>query len=174
MSSLRSLLVRARAAVIVGAIVVVGGCGGSSQSKSNTSTGATHSSTAPTSAGSASSTGTAAPSPSGAASVTTGPVRGTLTGANHAPIAGKGWPYTVKVTDANGKPLSGTVDIEFLLDAVVVGHDKPPTHPVKDGTWHDILTFPPQAAIGQTLTLQAVVHTSAGSITLDWPVDVKR
>ena len=34
---------------------------------------------------------------------TTGPVHATLHGANHAPVAGKNWAYTVHVTDASGK-----------------------------------------------------------------------
>jgi hypothetical protein len=153
---------------LVGAIVValvLAGCGGS-KSKSTTTTSASHSATTP-------STSASSQKSSGVASVTTGPVRGSLTGPNHAPTAGQGWPYSVKVMDAGGKPLSGMVDIEFLFGGQVVGRDTPPTHPVKNGTWHDVLTFPAQA-IGEPLMLQAVVHTSAGTITLDWPVTVKR
>lgn len=105
-------------------------------------------------------------------SVTTGPVRGTLHGAGHTPIAGRPWAYSVHVTDASGKPLSGTVAIEFAFNGSVVGHDTPPTHAVTNGHWADRLTFPP-TAIGYPLSFQAVVHTSAGSITLDWPVQVK-
>jgi hypothetical protein len=55
----------------------------------------------------------------------------------------------------------------------VVGHDTPPTHPLRNGTWRSILTFPKQA-IGQPLTFRALVHTDQGSITLDWPVTVTR
>jgi hypothetical protein len=100
-------------------------------------------------------------------------VRASLVGANHKPIVGKDWPYSVHVTDASGKPLSGTVDIEFTFGGQVVGHDSPPTHPVKNGLWHDTLTFP-AASAGQPLSLQAVVHTSTGSVTLGWPVTVKQ
>ena len=109
----------------------------------------------------------------GTSNVTTGPVRGSLTAPDHTPIAGKGWPYTVKVSDPGGKPLDGTVDIEFLFAGQVVGRDPPPTHPLKNGSWHDVLTFPADA-IGQPLTFRAVAHTSKGSISLDWPVNVKR
>jgi hypothetical protein len=154
---------RIQSVVLAGVLtfaVVLGGCGGAK----STTTVVSHTTTAST---------TTSPKPSGAASVTTGPVRGSLTGADHAPAAGKKWLYSVKVTDASGKPLSGSVDIEFLFAGQVVGRDSPPTHPVKNGTWQDLLTFPDQA-IGEPLTLQAVVHTSLGSITLDWPVAVKR
>ncbi|MGO9754376.1 MAG: hypothetical protein ACLP22_23425 [Solirubrobacteraceae bacterium] len=83
----------------------------------------------------------------------------------------KPWAYTVKVTDAAGGPLSGTVDIEFAFGGQVVGHDTPPTHPVRSGAWHGTLTFP-AAAEGEPISVQAVVHTSAGSIALDWPISV--
>lgn len=79
----------------------------------------------------------------------------------------------MKVTDAAGKPLSGTVDIEFVFGGMVVGRDTPPTHPIRDGSWHAKLKFP-AAAVGQPLTFRTVVHTSKGSITLDWPITVKK
>jgi hypothetical protein len=97
----------------------------------------------------------------------------TLVGENHHPTVNKPWGYTVTVTDANGRALSGTVDIEFTFNGVVVGHDTPPTHPVKAGRWHDTLQFPADAT-GQPIDVQAVVHTTLGSLTLDWPVKVKK
>jgi len=132
-------------------LVSVTGCGSSSKSK-------------PASAGS-----TTASSASGGAAVTTGAVHASFQAADHAPKIGKGWPYSVHVTDAGGHPLSGTVKIQFTFGGQVVGTDHPPVHPVRDGLWHDSLTFPPPA-VGQPVTLQAVVHTSAGSVTLNWPV----
>jgi len=104
--------------------------------------------------------------------VTTGPVRGTLVAKDHAPRVGKLWRYEVRVTDAAGHPLNGTVDIEFLFGGQVVGHDTPPTHPIRNGRWHDNLTFP-ATAVGEPLTFQAVAHTTLGTITLDWPVRVR-
>jgi len=96
-----------------------------------------------------------------------------LTGENHAPKANQNWRYSVTVTDSSGHPLNGTVDIEFTFGGQVVGHDTPPTHPVADGRWHDTLQFPAQA-VGEPLSVQAVVHTRLGSITLDWPIEVTR
>jgi hypothetical protein len=84
-----------------------------------------------------------------------------------------GWSYSVRVTDAAGNPLSGTVDVEFVFGGQVVGRDTPPTHPVTNGRWHDTLKFP-AAAVGMPLTFQTVVHTRLGSITLDWPITVKK
>ncbi len=76
------------------------------------------------------------------------------------------------MTDAAGRGLSGSVEIQFVYGDQVVGRDTPPTHPVADGRWHDRVTFP-AAAIGMPLTFRSVVHTSAGTITLDWPVKVR-
>jgi hypothetical protein len=90
---------------------------------------------------------------------------------NHTPTAGRLWPYTV-LAEANGRPVSGTVRIQFVLGGLIVGTDHPPVHPIKHGRWHDLLTFP-KAAIGHPIAVQAVVQTSAGSATLNWPVTVK-
>lgn len=110
---------------------------------------------------------------SGRSAVTAGPLHAVLHGANHAPKLGRPWSYSMTVTDAVGHPLSGTVDIVFTFGGQVVGHDTPPTHPVRNGTWHDTLTFP-AAAVGQQLMFRAVVHASLGSVTLDWPIVVQR
>jgi hypothetical protein len=148
-------------------LVAVAGCGGSSK------TSATGSSSAPTSAAAATSSPNARLPSSGGAAVSTARVRAAFRGANHAPTANRPWAYSVHVTDGAGKGLSGTVGIEFTFGGQVVGRDNPPVHPIEHGLWHDALTFP-HAAIGQPLTLRAVVHTSAGSFTLAWPVTVRQ
>ena len=101
--------------------------------------------------------------------MTTGPVHASFTAPNHTPTVGKSWPYSVRVTDAAGHPLSGTVRIQFTFGGQVVGTDHPPVHPVRNGVWHDNLTFPKEAT-GEPVTLQAVVRASPGSVTLNWPV----
>jgi hypothetical protein len=100
-------------------------------------------------------------------------VRATLHGANHAPKVGRSWRYVLRVTDANGRAESGTVDVGFALGGQVVGHDTPPVHPLRNGLLQDNLMFP-AAAAGYPLALQMVVHTKAGSVTVDWPVTVAR
>ena len=95
-----------------------------------------------------------------------------LTGQNHAPVATKPWHYTVRVSSPTGQPMAGTVETEFAFAGQVVGRESPPTHRLKRGTLTDAVEFP-QQAVGQPLELQVVVHTSAGSQTLDWPVSVK-
>jgi hypothetical protein len=101
-------------------------------------------------------------------------VHASLHGANHKPLAGKPWTYTVHATDASGRPLSGTVDTDFVLPGLgVVGKESPPVHSLKNGVLHDVVTFP-AAAVGHPIALVTVVHTSAGSVALSWPVSVSK
>lgn len=152
----------------LGVVVVAAGCGGG---PSGTAT--VQSATTSTKASGTVATTTTQTATSASASVTTGPVHGALTAHNHAPIVGRPWAYSVRVSTADGKPLSGTVDIEFVFGGVVVGRDNPPTHPVQTGSWRDTVTLPADAA-GQPLTFRAVVHTGGGSITLNWPITAKK
>jgi hypothetical protein len=115
----------------------------------------------------------AAPSGNGTAAVHSGPVHATLVAENHSPKVNVPWTYSVTVTDAAGHPLTGTVDVQFVYGGQVVGRDTPPTHPLKNGHWHDNLEFPAEAT-AIPLTFQTVVHTKLGSVTLDWPVTVTR
>lgn len=110
---------------------------------------------------------------SGASSVKTGPVRATLLGQNHHPVANKNWSYVVHVADAHGRPLSGTLETEFAFNGAVVGKDTPPRHKFTHGGFREKLKFPPMA-VGYPIELQVVVHTAAGSVTLDWPVMVRK
>ncbi len=135
--------------------VAIVGCGGGGHASSSSSTTTT----------------TAATSTGVGASVLTGPVRARLRGESLHPVQGHRWAYSVHVSDAAGRPLSGTVEIEFVFGDQVVGRDTPPSHPVTRGSWHDRIVFPP-AAVGQPLTFRAVVHTARGSVTLDWPIRV--
>jgi hypothetical protein len=172
---------------LIAVALVLAGCGGSSkQSTSTTSTAPAATSaapaatrTAPASTSTAPATTSTAPattsttapanSAGASASVTTGPVHATLTGRDHTPKVGKPWPYSVTVESASGQPLSGTAEVEFTFGGQVVGHDTPPSHPIKHGKWKGTLTYPAQSA-GQPISLQVVVHTKAGNVTLVWPV----
>ena len=168
---------RARAGAwltVLALAVTLAACGGGGKTKSSTTStaAASHSATAPATSSTAPSS-PASSNAGGVASVTTGPVRASLHAPNHSPTAKKLWPYSVKVTDPSGKPLPGTVDTEFLFGSQVVGHEVPPTHPLKNGALRDAVTWPAQA-VGEPLALRVVVHASQRTITLDWPVSVKR
>jgi hypothetical protein len=158
-------------AVVVAALTAAG-CGGS---KSKPGTTTTHATTTTTSH--ATSTSHAAGGASAATAttptVTSGPVHASLHGANHAPIVGKHWAYTVHATAAGGKPLSGTVETEFAFAGTVVGREAPPIHRLKDGVLHDTIEFP-SSAVGHPITLVTVIRTNAGSVALGWPVTATR
>ena len=148
------ILARYKTLVSIAAAVLATGlaaCGGSSKSTSSTkSTSTTVSATKPPASGQ---------------------LHATLRAENHTPTAGKAWTYTVRA-QANGRPVSGTVRTQFVLGGLVVGTESPPVHALKDGRLHDVLTFP-TSAVGHPIAVQAVVQTSAGSATLNWPVTVK-
>jgi hypothetical protein len=142
--------------------LAVAGCGGSSKPRSTSSKATT------------AALPSANPASASSASVTSGPVRATLSAANHTPLANKLWSYTVRATSAGGSPLSGTVETDFVLSGLgVVGKETPPVHALKNGVLHDSITFP-ASALGHPLNLVTVVHTNAGSVALAWPVSVKR
>lgn len=80
----------------------------------------------------------------------------------------------MQATDASGRPLSGSVETDFVVSGIgVVGKETPAVHQLRNGTLHDSLTFPP-AALGHPIMLVTVVHTSAGSVALGWPVNVTK
>jgi hypothetical protein len=158
-----------RAAITaIAAALALAACGSGSSSSSGHTTAAP----AQAGAGAASTTAPARNSAADHAATTTGPVRARLRAPNHDPVAKRNWPYSVVAHGADGRPLTGTVDIQFVYGGQVVGRDTPPTHPLTHGRWHDNLQFP-AASIGVPLTFQVVVHTPRGTVTLDWPVKVK-
>ena len=140
-------------------------CGSSKPATTKSSTSTTTTTAAPVSANPAT-----ASSPTAAS----GPVHATLHGANHAPVAGKNWTYTVHVTDAAGKPPAGTVETDFVVAGLgVVGKETPAVHKLKNGMLTDTLQFPPDA-VGHPITLVTVIHTSAGAVAVGWPVNVSK
>ncbi len=161
---LRQIWIGFTAALLVG---FVGACGSSKPKPASTATAATTQAATTQSA-------SANPVTATASTATTGTLRATLTGTNHTPVVNRNWSYTVRATDPSGKPLSGTVETEFVFPGLgVVGKEAPPTHPLKDGVLTDTLQFP-AAALGHPLRLVTVVHTSAGSVALAWPVTIAK
>jgi len=84
-----------------------------------------------------------------------------IKGQSHHPVVGKTWSYSVKVTNAAGKPVACKIHLQMLLaGAGVVGQVG--THNVKNGVWKETIVahgpnaFPP-AAVGEPLVLQATV-----------------
>lgn len=103
----------------------------------------------------------------------TPPVHVVLTGPNHAPVVDADWSYTVTVSDAHGRRLSGTETTQYLFNGAVVGIEKPQNVPFTNGVYHDTIQFP-KASLGYPLVVRAVVHTSIGTGHADWPIKVKK
>jgi hypothetical protein len=151
-------------AVLAAAILslAVAACGGSAHPAGTT-----------TKASTTTATNSSSSSSSHAVSVTTGPVHATLVATTHQPVAGKNWPYTVTATDAQGHPLSGTVETEFAFGGAVVGKEAPAIHALGDGRMKDMFKFPAKS-VGYPLEVRLVVRTPKGSATLNWPVTVHK
>jgi len=96
----------------------------------------------------------------------------TLFAPTHSPKAGANWNYSIRVRSAAGRPLPATANIEFVFGGQVVGHESPPTHRFV-GDLHDTVQWPAKS-IGIPLVFRAVVSTSAGARSLDYPVQVQR
>lgn len=100
-------------------------------------------------------------------------MHGTLVGQNHAPKVNMPWTYTVTVTDARGRKMSGTETTQYTFEGAVVGTEKPENVRFTAGVYRDTIEFPP-AAVGHPLHVRAVIHTSLGTLALDWPIVVKK
>jgi hypothetical protein len=98
-------------------------------------------------------------------------MQATLVGENHNPKIGTLWSYTVTAKDANGRPLSGTIETEFAYGGSVVGKESPFKHTFSNGSITNKVTFPAEAKGVTGLELQVIVITSVGTKTLDWTVN---
>ncbi|HYB23497.1 MAG TPA: hypothetical protein VED41_06855 [Solirubrobacteraceae bacterium] len=103
----------------------------------------------------------------------THPIHATLVGENHEPIVNRPWHYRVTVTDAQGQELSGTETTHYTFNGAVVGTEKPENVPFTNGEYRDTIEFPAEA-VGYPLDVQTVIHTSLGTVTLEWPIKVRR
>lgn len=108
-----------------------------------------------------------------AAAIARSSIHAKITGANHHPVVGKNWTYSVTVTNAKGKKLSGTETTHYLFDGSVVGTEKPQNVHFKNGRYHDTIQFP-ATAVGEPLAVEAVVKTKDGSGQAMWSITVKQ
>lgn len=90
-------------------------------------------------------------------------------GRNHSPKVGVKWKYFVEATNRSGHALAGKVRTQFLFSGTVVGREVPPYHKLRHGKLADTIVFPSETLRIQ-LTVQVVVTTRQGSVTLDWLV----
>jgi hypothetical protein len=96
-------------------------------------------------------------------------VKATMTVGTHSPTANKAWPISFTVTEG-GKSVKATLTYEWLFGGHVVHREKG-----KSFTGHLSETFQwPVAAVGEPLTLQAVVAVGSATVNLDYAVKVVR
>ena len=98
-----------------------------------------------------------------------------LTAPGHHPKARKRWPVKIVVKTAGGKPISGTVQYNFLFNGSVVQVRSCLDHgntPCKfRGTYRDVLHFP-MRSVGYDLTLRFIVKTRFGTKNIDYAIKV--
>lgn len=97
----------------------------------------------------------------------------TLTGQTHHPKVNGRWSYTVRVTDAAGKPIPAKIHLQVLFAGVPVGQIG--RHEIKNGVWHETIGAPgnppfPPASRGRHLVFQAVVTADGVTVKRDWPI----
>jgi hypothetical protein len=166
-------------AVPAAALLLICGCGSSSQPKTGTgstpSTGSTGSiathatATTPAPASQTATTTTTATSTatSSVVSASVGGVSATLHAATHHPRVQAPWPIHFTVTHA-GAPAHASVSYEYLFAGQVVAHR---SHYTFVGAFSDTFHWP-ASAVGYPLTFRAVIVSSGVTINLDYPVQV--
>jgi hypothetical protein len=103
------------------------------------------------------------------------PFRVTIT-ASHTVRATAKWPVVVRVTDASGKPLSGTLTNNILLGTTPVGKvDNGKVWHFR-GSWREPkgqeITWP-AVAKGETFGFQTVVHVNGRTVKKAFRVNVR-
>ena len=99
--------------------------------------------------------------------------KATFVGGGHTPVINARWPYTVKVTNAKGKPLAaritavvvdpigGVHPVEFFANKKTVTN-----YPIK-GTFRDAIIWPPEAN-GYTVTFKVTVRIGTAKKVLTY------
>ena len=146
---------------VLGAVLVVSGCGGSS---TTTTTKPPPPPPPP-------------PAPA-ATTATSGSVKSTLYAPTRKPKANAKWRYRVVVTDTEGQKLDGRITVQ-IVDPIGAVHPvtyDDTTRPIRNmkfsGEFRDYVEWPPDA-VGFTLTFRVIAKTAKGKVTITYPVTPK-
>jgi hypothetical protein len=101
--------------------------------------------------------------------------KATFVGGGHTPIINTRWPYTVKVTDAKGKPLAARITA-VVIDPVggvhpvefFANHKHVTNYAIK-GTFRDAIIWPPEAN-GYTVNFTVTVRVGTAKKVLTYPL----
>jgi hypothetical protein len=103
-------------------------------------------------------------------------IRVTLAAPTHLPRAKEPWIYTVRVTDAQGRPLPARIRMQVLFGGVPVGKvDEGRTFRFV-GVWREPKSDPviwPAQSRGHRLTFQAIVTAKGVTRTLNYWIRVR-
>jgi len=106
------------------------------------------------------------------------PFRATLVGGGHTPTVNTRWPYTVKVTDAKGKPLAARISVA-IVDPIGGVHPvefyantKTVTNYAIKGTFRDAVTWPPEST-SYELTFRVTVRVGKAKRVLVYKLTPK-
>lgn len=99
-----------------------------------------------------------------------------IAGQSHHPLVGKRWHYSVRVTDASGKPVPANIHLQFLFAGVPVGQVG--RHHVATGVWSETFGVPgnpafPARARGQALQLQAIATSNGRTGSATYAITVR-
>jgi len=100
------------------------------------------------------------------------PFKAVISAPGHHPVMKKNWPITVTVSNLSGKPIAATLQMNVLgLGSVQVGQIDNGKIYHFVGRHHENIVWP-QQAVGNALTLQAVVKVNGKTMKLPWAVSV--
>ena len=99
------------------------------------------------------------------------PFKAFISAPGHHPVMKKNWPITVTVSNLSGKPIAATLQMNVLLGTVRVGQIDNGKIYHFVGRHHENIVWP-QQAVGNALTLQAVVKANGKTVKLPWAISV--
>jgi hypothetical protein len=99
------------------------------------------------------------------------PFKAVISAPSHHPVMNRNWPITVTVSNLSGKPIAATLQMNVLLGSVQVGQIDNGKIYHFVGRHHENIVWP-QQAVGNALTLQAVVKANGKTMKLPWAVSV--
>ena len=99
------------------------------------------------------------------------PFKAVISAPSHHPVMNKNWPIAVTVSNLSGKPIAATLQMNVLLGSVQIGQIDNGKIYHFVGRHHENIVWP-QQAVGNALTLQAVVKVKGKTMKLPWAVSV--
>jgi hypothetical protein len=111
----------------------------------------------------------------GAAPAGAGAIRVTISSPTHHPKVNVGWPVTITVTNAAGKPVAGTLTMDVFAGAAGTYPIDSGAHYHFVGRWHEpasnLITWPVTSE-GYPLAFEVIVKAQGETVRKRWAIDV--